>query len=265
MARLIAAANWDDNAPHLTEFARAALWQSIPPYQRDARTKGVPQLGAGVILPFPDEELLVDPFKIPDHWPRGYGLDVGWNRTAAIWRTYDPDAEPRVNYLIDEYYGSHADPTIHGVVIAKRGKWIPGRIDPAARGRSQADGKKLLNLYRKAIYGDEDLSAGVRLLGIANNAVESGLLEVWNQMNLGLLKVFRNRLPNWMAERRLYRRDERGVIVKKFDHAQDACRYNIASGDTWLMVRPKVELVDPMQRFTRGTGAAGDLSWMGNM
>jgi hypothetical protein len=39
---------------------------------------------------------------------------------------------------------------------------VPGRIDPAARGRKQDDGKKMLALYRKAIYGEEDLSVGMR-------------------------------------------------------------------------------------------------------
>jgi hypothetical protein len=38
-------ATWDD-APHLDEKTRAELFASIPAYQRDARTKGIPQLGS---------------------------------------------------------------------------------------------------------------------------------------------------------------------------------------------------------------------------
>jgi hypothetical protein len=71
--------------PHLSAEQKAELWGSIPPYQRDARSKGIPQLGSGAIYPVPESEIVVDPFEIPLHWPRGYGLDVGWNRTAAIW------------------------------------------------------------------------------------------------------------------------------------------------------------------------------------
>ena len=98
---------------------------------------------------------------------------MGWNRTAVIWRAINPDT--RVSYLYDEYYRGEADPTVHGAAIRRRGTWIPGRIDPAARGRGQSDGKKLLKLYREAIYGDDYV--GQRHLGLAANAVESGIYE----------------------------------------------------------------------------------------
>jgi phage terminase large subunit-like protein len=92
---------WDD-APHLSPEARAELYASIPAYQRDARTKGIPQLGSGAIYQIGDEDLLVKPFEIPEHWPRAYGLDVGWNRTAALWGARDN--ETGVTYLYSEHY-----------------------------------------------------------------------------------------------------------------------------------------------------------------
>ena len=91
MSRFIITADWSNNAPHLTDAARADLWNSIPAYQRDARTKGIPQLGAGIIFPIPEEDVVCDPFAISAHWFRGYALDVGWNRTAAMFRAKDPD------------------------------------------------------------------------------------------------------------------------------------------------------------------------------
>jgi phage terminase large subunit-like protein len=81
-SKCVIMASWDD-VPHLTEETKAQLLSSIPPYQRDARTKGIPQLGSGAIYPVPESEIIVDDMAIPDHWPRGYGLDVGWNRTSA--------------------------------------------------------------------------------------------------------------------------------------------------------------------------------------
>lgn len=261
--RVIVTATWEDNAPHLDEKTKTALLASIPAFQRDARTRGVPQLGAGVIYPIPEDELLVDPFAIPDHWPRAFGLDVGWNYTAATWHTYDPDAEPRTVYMYDCYKRSEADPTIHAAAIRKRGLWIPGKIDPAARGRSQADGLKLITTYRKEIFGHDDLAVGVQLLTTANNAVEGGIYDVWMLMNQGLYKVFKHRCADWVAERRLYRRDEKGQIIKKNDHAMDAGRYNISSGFAWFKPKPAPPSAgDPLSRFTRGGGAT-DLSWMG--
>jgi hypothetical protein len=71
-------------------------------------------------------------------------------------------------------------------------------------------------------------------------------------MQSGLFKVMRGRCPNWLAERRLYRRDERGHVIKKFDHAMDAGRYNFASGDAWLVAEPAPVVEDPLARFIRG-------------
>src|ERR1017187_4339947 len=87
--------------PHLDEAAKAQLLASTPLYQRDARTKGIPQLGAGAIYPLAESEILVPRFDIPNHWPRSYGMDVGWNRTAVVWGALD--RENGVAYLYREY------------------------------------------------------------------------------------------------------------------------------------------------------------------
>jgi hypothetical protein len=255
--RLTIPADWENNAPHLTESARTSLVNSIPKYQQNARTRGVPQLGAGLIYPLEDEDILCDAFAIPDHWPRGYALDVGWNRTAVIWRAKDPDTGK--SYFYDEHYRSEGDPQIHAAAIRRRGIWIPGVIDPAARGRKQDDGKKLIMLYRKAIYGEEDLALGIEMLGVAKNAVETGLYDVLMAFQEGMLKVMRHRCQNFMAERRLYRRNEKGVVVKKFDHAMDAGRYNKFSGDTWLKAKPSTTT---LARFGDGLSHADGQGWM---
>jgi hypothetical protein len=270
LSRFIVTADWDNNAPHLTPEAKKDLFDSIPAYQKDARTRGIPQLGAGIIYPIPEDDIVVEDFPIPKHWPRGYGLDVGWNRTASLFRARNPDTG--VSYFYAEYYRGEASPEIHAAAIkalasmradgSKTGVWMPGRIDPAARGRNQVDGEKLLKMYRELIYGTEDLMVGKQLLKEANNAVESGLYEVLMALQQGRLKVFKYACRNWLAERRLYRRDEKGRVVKKNDHAQDAGRYCVASGETWLAQEPVpvVASGDPMARFI-GSGAAG-YGWM---
>lgn len=268
----IITADWDNNAPHLDAKARADLWAAIPAYQKDARSKGIPQLGAGVIYPIPDTDILVDAFKIPDFWPRGFGLDIGWNKVAAIWDAMDPDTldnegGPTI-YRYDEHYAGEQHPSIHAEAIRRRGLWIPGVIDPAARGRTQDDGKKLLTIWRAAIYGTEDISLGVQMLGIANNAVESGISLEYTAMTTGRLKVFKHRCPNWMAERRLYRRDEHGRIVKKNDHALDAGRYRTASGTGYLKAKPVTAREDPLSAFMsghRGTGNNGQMPGLENI
>ena len=142
---------------------------------------------------------------------------MGWNRTAAVWAARDK--QTGVDYVYSEYYRGQAEPAIHAHAFKSRGLWIPGVIDPASRGRSQFDGTQLLQSYR--------------LLGLnidlAKNAREAGLLEVWQRLSTGKLKVFKSCM-NWFAEYRLYRRDEKGEVVKENDHLMDATRYMIMSG-----------------------------------
>jgi len=209
-------ATWDD-APHLTEQQKTELLTSIPPYQRDARSKGIPQLGAGAIYPIAEDDITIEPFEIPPSWPKCYALDVGWNRTAALWGAWDQQSD--VVYLFSEHYRGEAEPIIHAEGIKARGEWIPGVIDPAARGRSQKDGTRLV---------DEYIALGLHL-SYADNSVESGLLNVWQRFSTGKLKVF-NSLRNFLAEYRIYRRDEKGKIVKENDHLMDDVRYLCMSG-----------------------------------
>ena len=211
MSRYLVQASWND-VPHLTEEAKKELWDSLPPYQRDARTKGIPVLGSGAIYPVSEADLVIPDFDIPAHWPRCYGLDVGWRMTSAIWMALNRDTDTL--YFYAEYYRSEAEPVIHAEAIKSRGKWIKGAIDPSARGRGQTDGRALFGMY-------SDL--GLQLTE-ADNSVETGIYELLTRMNTGRLKVFKS-LQNWLREFRLYRRDEKGRIVKEHDHGLDACRY----------------------------------------
>lgn len=204
-------AGWDD-VPHLDEKTKREMLDSTPPYLRDARSKGIPSLGSGAIFPIPESEIVVQPFTIPNYWPRAYGMDVGWNRTAAIWLARNPD--DNTMYAYAEHYQGQALPIVHVSAIKARGDWVRGAIDPAARGRSQDEGKQLIETYRN--------------LGLvvtpAINAVDAGLFELWTAFSIGRLKVF-STLAGLLNEYRFYRRDENGKVVKKNDHAIDALRY----------------------------------------
>lgn len=211
----ITTATWDD-VPHLSKEQKDSLFASIPPHQRDARSQGIPQLGSGAIYPVPESDIVVDDFIIPDTWKRVYGLDVGWNRTAAVWAAIDP--ESRQIFLYSEHYEGQAVPSVHASAIRARGNY-PGVIDPASGGRSQKDGTRLIDEYR---------AEGLELYP-ADNTVEAGLMTVWQMLSSGQLKVFKT-LRHWLAEFRVYRRDERGKIVKVDDHLMDCSRYLCHSG-----------------------------------
>lgn len=225
-------AGWND-VPHISQVEKADLLRSIPPYQRDARTKGIPQLGAGAIYPIEETEISVEPFKIPEHWPRAYALDVGWKRTAAVWGAYD--REESTWFLYAEHYRGHAEPSVHAAAIRARGAWIPGCIDPAARGRSQKDGEALMNNYR-------DL--GLELYP-ADHALEAGIFDVYQKLSTGTLKVF-TLLRAWLAEYRIYRRDHLGRIAETPDHLMDTTRYLMRTG-------PDIMTTEPVEEADRRT------------
>src|ERR1051326_1155971 len=138
-------ATWDD-VPHLDAATKAELEKAIPPYQRDARTRGLPVLGAGAIYPVEEEAYLIDPFELPKHWRRAYAMDVGWNWTAGLWGAFDPEADTW--YLYYEYKRGQAEPSVHATAMKAPGDWLKGVIDPAANGRTQDDGERLIEKYQ---------------------------------------------------------------------------------------------------------------------
>jgi phage terminase large subunit-like protein len=214
--RAMVMAGWDD-VPHLSANDKARMLAEAEVHLREARSKGVPSIGSGAIFPVLESEIVVDDFEIPRHWPRAYGLDVGWKCTAAVFGALDREAD--IAYLYSLHYQGQQEPSSHVAGIHARGKWIPGTIDPAARGRSQKDGEQLLVVYT-------DL--GLNLIP-ADNSRESGLFAVHQRLATGRLKVFKSLKP-WLAEYRIYHRDEKGQIVKEKDHAMDATRYLVMTG-----------------------------------
>lgn len=253
MSRFLIQLDWDD-APHLSEEAKKELLASIPEYQRDARSKGIPQLGSGAIYPIPRADIEIKDFEIPEFWERWYGMDVGWNATAVVWFAKNPDSDER--YITSVYKMGKEKPVVHASAIKARGAWIKGAVDPASRGRSQADGQQLLQSYT-----EEGLK-----LSCADNAVESGLYKVWQYLANGQLKVFKS-CSIWFDEFQIYRRDEKGKVVKEKDHLMDATRYGIMTemevSDVPISRKRQVKVEDfPGQR--QGSNSTQG-AWMGRV
>lgn len=223
-SRFVVPCGWND-VPHLDEKTKAEILASTPEHMREARTEGIPSLGAGAIYPIPLKKILCEPFIIPEYWPRGFALDVGWNRTACLWAAYDRGTTTL--YLNAEYYVGEEKPPVHAAAIKARGAWIPGIIDPAANNRNSKDGERLMQEY----VNDHGL-----LLEKAENAVEAGLYMVWQLLSTGRIKVF-STLTNFQDEYRFYRRDDKGKVVKKNDHLMDCLRYLVLSRYAFFKIR----------------------------
>lgn len=205
--------SWED-APHLSEADKATMIAEMPPNERDARTKGIPALGSGRIYPLSEEDIKCKPFEVPDYFPRAYGLDFGWNNTAVIWLAQDPVSQ--VIYIYSEYKKGKITDSQHCYNIMERGKWMAGAADPSGGGRRD-DGKMRIDYYRSLGL---DLHPG-------NNSLISGIGQVYNMFESGMLKVFSN-LEQFFNEFRIYRYDAKDTNKPargQDDHLLDALRY----------------------------------------
>lgn len=203
------------NPPIITVEAREELFADMLPHERQAREEGRPSLGSGAIYPVAESSLFIPPFAIPDWYEWGWAMDPGWNVTAGILGARNPDTDQ--HYLVAEFYGQQNQPIIHAHGLRAMLPWprLEGLIDPAGDNvGNQKDGSKMKQEY-------EDLGLN---LAKANNAVHSGLRRCLTLMQGGQLKVF-DTLVYFKTEFRLYRRDEKGKIVKQTDHLMDCMRY----------------------------------------
>lgn len=243
--KFIIQVTWDE-VPHLTREMKDSLWRALPPHERAARSKGTPQLGSGKIYPVPEEEIVIEPFDIPRHWPRFFAMDVGYKTPTAVgWFAWDRECDTL--YLYREYYVAEKLPFEHAHVIKQPQAWIPGVIDPASKIGNQKEGVKLMQEY-------EDL--GLKLY-VADNAIEAGILKVMERLQTGRLKIFTT-CQNWRSEYRLYRRDKHGYVApKQADHLMDATRYAVASGTRIAITQPLFDEDDEEYVSEKGKSPVG--------
>lgn len=201
------------DTPHLTKEMIEYQMTKYSGAEKEARCFGIPSIGSGQIYPVPIKDVTVSPFQIPQHWPVSYGLDFGWEETAVVWMTQDPNSNTQ--YVFAEYHKGHATPYIHVESIKARGAWIPGAADPAGGQSNVRDGSSLINEYR---------NLGLDLIP-AKNIIETGINRLLVKFESGQLKIF-STCQHLLDEYALYRYDDYGKPARnQDDHELDALRY----------------------------------------
>lgn len=207
------------DADHYSAEEKAAIIASYPAHERDARAKGIPQLGSGRIFPVAENGIAVEPFPIPRHWTQIIGLDFGWDHpTAAVRLAYDRDSD--TVYVTAVHRLKEATPIIHASVLQSWGKWIPVSWPHDGYQHDKGSGTALKDIYA---------SHGLRMLPNrsqfpdGSNGVEAGLMLMLQRMQAGKFKVF-SHLAEWFDEFRLYHRKD-GKVVKEHDDLMSATRY----------------------------------------
>lgn len=220
-------ATWDD-APHLDEETKKELLASIPEWQHDMRSRGIPVMGEGLIYDVSEKSIAVEPFEIPSHWKRACGLDIGITHdTAAVWSAYDAAAD--TIYIYDCYSAPAGVPSLHATAINTRGNWIPVILPHDADNTERGSGRTVASYYREASVNvmHETFYNPVDWTGQKNNFVEPGLMDILQRMKTGRFKVFSTCGKFFEEMRRYHRKD--GRVVKRDDDVLDAARYSALS------------------------------------
>jgi predicted phage terminase large subunit-like protein len=137
----------------------------------------------------PESQLVVDPFQIPEHWPRAVGIAVTPNAVAALWGTRDTGG---TIHLYAEHLLGHAEPSENARAIKRVGDWIPGVINVSGLKGTQADKDRITRIYREQ---------GLKIQN-SIQAEEAGVYQLWQLLATNKLKVFAS-LSGFLAEYRI--------------------------------------------------------------
>lgn len=219
---------WDD-VEHITPEKKEEYLKKFPAHERDARSKGIPMLGEGRVFTTPMEDIIVDPFKIPDHWAKIIGIDFGYNDPAAtVLLAHDRDTG--IYYLVQSHKKSNMKVLDHAEVIRSFGGGLDTDKIPVAWPhdglKASADkGEKLISNYKK-----HRLSLLARSARIENETGGSqgkwqSVQDMIERMETGRFKVFSTN-QDWFREYQNYHQ-KNGKIVDYNDHLIDATRYAV--------------------------------------
>lgn len=217
-------ATWDD-VPHLSATEKEELWDATPAYMRDARAKGIPSRGSGVVFPVAEETITIptSSFVSSGTWPCIGGIDFGWGHYSAAVKLQH-NREDNVIYVVGIHRQKEATPLMFAAGVKSWGSWLPWAWphDGLRQDKDPQAGRQLAELYREqgmnmlpkpASWSDETLE----------NSVEPGIMGILDMMQSGRFKVL-SHLTEWFEEfREYYRKD--GVIVKENDDLMAATRY----------------------------------------
>ena len=244
-------ATWDDASErimsmkgergHLSESVMSQILSSYSPHEREMRRYGRPSIGSGLVFPLSEDDVIIEPIPIEDHWPRIAAIDFGWDHpTAVVWTAVDRDTD--TFYLYDCYRESKASPSVHSDHIRSRPHFIPIVYPHDGNRRDSMGNPGLADQYR-------NLGCNFLLEHFTNppalgsnkgsNSVEEGLMAMLQSMEAGKFKVF-STLSDWFEEFRMYHRKNNKVVPIRDDllsatrYAFQSQRFAVAGKDpTW--------------------------------
>ncbi len=217
-------ATWDD-APHMTKEARERALRSYKAHEIAARTKGVPMMGEGGIFSEPEENLVIDPIRIPDHWARIKGIDFGLAHPAAT-ASIAHDRDSDIIYVYNTWRKRIERSAEHiEAVNADDENWIPVAWPHDGEKRDPKSGEQLYKHFRDK--GCAMLSKSARYKNDTGGPQSQWKIieEIRDREASGRIKYFRTCAP-FLEERRNYHTKD-GVIVARKDDSLKSVFYAV--------------------------------------
>jgi PBSX family phage terminase large subunit len=187
--------------------AKATMNESL--FQRDFEGRFVKI--EGLIYPeFTREDHVVEPFEIPNHWPKWSGLDYGWtDPTCVLGITFDPEA--KLFYVYTQFYKNRT-------AVEKIGEFL----------------KKYLFSYTlydpAAVAVMQELRAVCKLrIEPADNSVDVGIQRVTKLLKENRIRIF-DSCEDLIRELEGYCYEKKGSGKPGHDnsHSPDALRYGFS-------------------------------------
>ena len=233
-----------DDVDHYTEEEKEQIIASYPEHEREARAQGIPVMGSGRVFSVHEESIKEDHIdEIPAHWAQINGLDFGWDHPqACVNLAWDRDSD--IVHVTKTFRESKCTPLLAASAIKKWGDWIPTAWPHDGYQHDKGSGLQLAEQYR---------DAGMNMLREhatheeGGNGVEAGIMDMFDRMQTGRLKVDRH-LTEWFEEYRMYHR-LKGKIVKERDDLMAATRYGIMMLRKAITSKPKVINIDFESEF----------------
>lgn len=238
-----------DDAEHYSKEQREAIIAAYPEHEREARARGIPIMGSGLVFPVAESTISVAPFEIPPHWARINGVDFGWGHPAAFsCMAHDRDTD--TVYVYDAWKVKETPVmTQAGMVVGKGLANLPWAWPHDGLQHDKGSGNELRKQYEK--FGmnmlPERAQFEVQPDGRAGgNSVEAGISMMLERFQTRRLRVF-SHLEDWFSELRMYHRKD-GIIVKQDDDIISATRYGL------MMLRKAKSLLElePTKAQSRG-------------
>lgn len=211
-----------DDATFYDEDARNDVISQYSNAEAEARIRGLPAIGQGLVWPFSRDTYYMNPIEIPNHWFRLKGMDFGIGHpTAVVWMAWDADTDHY--YVYHEYKKADALISTHASAINSVDDWVPVAWPHDMEDRNPRSGDTYALEYEEegvemlefsARYDDEKGGGQPR---------EPAILKIHKAIEDGRFHIFRNcvKLPEEMDT--YHRKD--GKIVMINDDLCSAMRY----------------------------------------